>query len=111
MEVIKSILYFAHFVVCLFLIIIVLLQRGEGEDLGGAFGGGGGGGAESFLGARGNVTLKKITVVFATFFFVISIVLVAMELDTSTRTKVGDTKDKANQTAPADTSSEKKEEK
>ena len=61
-----------HVVVCLLLILIVLLQRGKGADMGAAFGGSsqtvfGSGGAIGFLG--------KMTTVIAVLFMVTSLAL------------------------------------
>src|SRR4030095_13272818 len=52
-----------HCLVCLFLILVVLLQTGKGADLAGAFGGGG---SQTALGSRGAATvLSKAATVSA----------------------------------------------
>ena len=52
-------LYTIHVVICLFLIMVVLLQQGKGADLS-VFGGGG---TQTAFGARGAATLlHKLTV-------------------------------------------------
>ena len=84
MGVLKAFLYGIYVIVCLLLITIVLLQRGSEEELGGAFGGMGGG-AENLLGARGDITLKKITAVFAAIFFLFSILIGVLELNTKVK--------------------------
>jgi preprotein translocase subunit SecG len=54
------VLYFIHVVVCLFLILVVLLQQGKGADLS-VFGGGS---TMAAFGARGAATLlHKLTVI------------------------------------------------
>ena len=48
-----------HIGVCVFLILVVLLQTGKSADLAGAFGGGG---SQTALGSRGAATLlSKLT--------------------------------------------------
>ena len=62
-----------HVFVCLFLIIVVLLQPGKGGDLGSAFGGGA---QQNIFGARGAVkVLGPITTGSAVVFMVTSIIL------------------------------------
>ncbi|MBI5546774.1 MAG: preprotein translocase subunit SecG [Deltaproteobacteria bacterium] len=62
-----------HVLVCIFLILVILLQAGKDAGMGAAFGGGGSGtvfggrGAGSFLG--------KVTAICATIFFVTSLSL------------------------------------
>ncbi len=65
-----------HVLVCLFLILVVLLQTGKGADLAGAFGGGG---SQTAFGARGATTfLHKLTTVSAVIFMVTSLVLAVL---------------------------------
>lgn len=62
-----------HIVVCLFLIIVVLLQSGKAADLAGAFGGMG---SQTVFGPRGAATvLSKATTVAAVLFMVTSLAL------------------------------------
>jgi len=64
---------FIHIVVCLFLIIVVLLQSGKAADLAGAFGGMG---SQTAFGPRGAATvLSKATTTSAVLFMVTSITL------------------------------------
>ncbi len=66
-------LTFVHIVVCLFLIIVVLLQSGKAADLAGAFGGMG---SQTAFGPRGSATiLSKATTLAAALFMVTSLVL------------------------------------
>ncbi len=62
-----------HVLVCIFLILVVLLQQGKGADWAGAFGGGG---TQTAFGARGAGTiLSKATTVAAVLFMVLSLAL------------------------------------
>src|SRR5271166_4902641 len=62
-----------HVLVCLFLIIVVLLQSGKAADLAGAFGGMG---SQTAFGPRGSATLlSKATTVSAVVFMVTSLSL------------------------------------
>jgi preprotein translocase subunit SecG len=62
-----------HVTVCLFLIMVVLLQTGKGADLAGAFGGGG---SQTAFGARGATTLlHKLTTGSAVIFMITSLAL------------------------------------
>lgn len=62
-----------HVVVCLFLIIVVLLQSGKAADLAGAFGGMG---SQTAFGPRGSATLlSKATTISAVVFMVTSLSL------------------------------------
>ena len=62
-----------HVVVCLFLIVVVLLQSGKAADLAGAFGGMG---SQTVFGPRGSATvLSKATTIAAALFMVTSMSL------------------------------------
>jgi preprotein translocase subunit SecG len=59
-----------HIIACLFLIGVVLLQQGKGQDLASAFGGGG---SQTAFGPRGSATvLSRATAVLAAVFMVTS---------------------------------------
>ena len=65
-----------HVIVCLFLIIVVLLQSGKAADLAGAFGGMG---SQTAFGPRGAATvLSKATTIAAALFMVCSLSLAVM---------------------------------
>jgi preprotein translocase subunit SecG len=67
---------FVHIVVCVFLIIVVLLQSGKAADLAGAFGGMG---SQTAFGPRGSATLlSKATTISAVLFMVTSLSLSIM---------------------------------
>jgi len=66
-------LYVLHFIVCIVLIAVVLLQRGKGADLGASLGGGG---ANTIFGSRGAGNfLTKITTGSAIVFMGTSLTL------------------------------------
>jgi preprotein translocase subunit SecG len=66
-------LWIIHVVVCLFLIIVVLLQSGKAADLAGAFGGMG---SQTAFGPRGSATLlSKATTLSAILFMLTSLSL------------------------------------
>jgi preprotein translocase subunit SecG len=59
-----------HVIACLFLIAVVLLQQGKGQDLASAFGGGG---TQAAFGPRGSATvLSRATTILAGLFMVTS---------------------------------------
>src|SRR5450631_647420 len=62
-----------HVIVCIFLIIVVLLQSGKAADLAGAFGGMG---SQTAFGPRGSATLlSKATTASAILFMITSLSL------------------------------------
>jgi preprotein translocase subunit SecG len=71
--VISVLLTITHVIVCLFLVIVVLLQSGKAADLAGAFGGMG---SQTAFGPRGSATLlSKATTISAIIFMLTSISL------------------------------------
>lgn len=65
-----------HVIVCLFLVIVVLLQSGKAADLAGAFGGMG---SQTAFGPRGSATvLSKATTIAAAVFMVTSLTLAVL---------------------------------
>jgi preprotein translocase subunit SecG len=67
-----------HVVVCLFLIVVVLLQSGKAADLAGAFGGMG---SQTVFGPRGSATvLSRATTIAAALFMVTSLTLSIMTM-------------------------------
>jgi preprotein translocase subunit SecG len=68
---------FLHVAACLFLIAVVLLQQGKGQDLASAFGGGG---SQTAFGPRGSATvLSRATTILAGLFMVTSLALSLMK--------------------------------
>ncbi len=71
------ILTIVHVAVCIFLIIVVLLQSGKAADLAGAFGGMG---SQTAFGPRGSATLlSKATTASAIIFMITSLTLSILE--------------------------------
>jgi preprotein translocase subunit SecG len=65
-----------HVIICLFLIIVVLLQSGKAADLAGAFGGMG---SQTVFGPRGSATaFSKATTIAAALFMITSLTLSIM---------------------------------
>jgi len=62
-----------HVLVCLFLVVVVLLQRGKGAEIGAVFGGGG---SSTVFGSRGAGNfLTRLTTASAVIFMITSIAL------------------------------------
>ena len=73
-----------HVVVCIFLMLVVLLQAGRGGGMGIAFGGGGG--SQSVFGSSGGANfLTKMTAVCAFIFFANSMTLAYMSSQSDSR--------------------------
>ena len=65
-----------HVIVSVFLVLVVLLQQGKGQDIAGAFGGGG---SQANVGVRsGTTVLHRLTTVAAVMFMVTSLSLTIM---------------------------------
>ena len=66
----ETLILTVHYILCLFLIIVILLQAGKGADIGAVFGGA----SQTVFGSRGPATfLNKMTAVVALMFIVTSI--------------------------------------
>ena len=86
-----------HVGVCIFLILVVLLQTGKSADLAGAFGGGG---SQTALGSRGAATLlSKLTTTSAVLFMITSLCLAIVA--TRRAPSIMDSVEQPAQTAPA----------
>lgn len=71
-----TLLTVVHFLVCLFLITVILLQAGKGADIGATFGAGG---SQTMFGPRGAATLlSKLTAGTAVVFLITSLWLAQM---------------------------------
>ena len=95
-----------HILVCVFLVIVVLLQSGKAADLAGAFGGMG---SQTAFGPRGSATLlSKATTIAAALFMITSLSLAILTTRNSAgsgsvleRTKAPAAKKSAPAAAPA----------
>ena len=75
-----------HVIVCLFLILVVLLQQGKSADWSGTFGGGS---SQTAFGQRGSATLlSKATTAAAIIFMVTSLALTIISARPGTRSVV-----------------------
>ena len=69
----NAVLTVLHVLVCIFLIAVVLLQRGKGAEMGAVFGGGA---SSTVFGSRGGANfLTKMTTVSAALFMITSLSL------------------------------------
>ena len=85
-----------HVIVCLFLILVVLLQQGKSADWSGTFGGGS---SQTSFGQRGTATvLSKATTAAAVIFMLTSLALTIMSTRPGSRSVIP-----AGATAPAPT--------
>ncbi len=73
-----------HIVICLFLILVVLLQQGSGADLS-VFGGGG---TQTVFGARGTATLLHKLTVWSFVAFIVTTVTIGFLRSSGTRGSV-----------------------
>lgn len=90
-----------HIIVCVFLIIVVLLQSGKSADLAGAFGGGG---STSTFGPRGAASaLSRATTTGVIIFMLTSIALSILASRGSNASGSVLQGTKSSQTAPAQT--------
>src|SRR5215831_9377071 len=79
----ENVLLVIHYLVCIFLIIVILLQAGKGADMGAAFGGS----SQTVFGSRGAATfLSKLTTVVAVVFLFTSISLAGISRNRSKST-------------------------
>ncbi|MFC2171161.1 preprotein translocase subunit SecG [Acidobacteriota bacterium] len=87
MGIAEILLTVAHILICVFLILVVLLQSGKGADLAGAFGGGG---SQTALGSRGTATLLgKLTTFAAIAFMLTSLSLAIVKSSGGTKSRIG----------------------
>lgn len=71
----ENVILALHYVVCVFLVIVILLQAGKGADMGAAFGGS----SQTVFGSRGAATfLSKLTTGVAVVFLITSISLASI---------------------------------
>jgi preprotein translocase subunit SecG len=72
MSVVSFLLSALFVLTCLFLIFVVLIQKGEGGGLGGLAGGAG---VDTAFGAKADMTWKRATAIAAGLFMVLTLVL------------------------------------
>ncbi len=99
MDTTHTVVLVVHTLIALFLIILVLLQRGKGADAGAAFGAGASG---TVFGSRGSASFfSRATAVLATLFFVSSLGLAYLSSQQSTApTSLLDTVQESTDAAP-----------
>ena len=112
MGIVTAILNTVIVLICLFMICLILIQRGKGGGLAGAFGGVGG---SSAFGTKSGDVFTKVTMITATVWIVLSMINVVLHNtggqsawgsnDTSVSKEVSpkSTKDKAKTVAPLST--------
>lgn len=76
-------LQLVHIFICIFLILLILIQAGKGHGLAGAFGSFAGGAAQNLFGARTTDVLTKITGYVAALFFISALFLAFMQVKDS----------------------------
>ena len=87
MELLTKVLLGLFFIIAVTMVVLILLQRGKGSDLGAVFGGG----SQSVFGSRGSANfLTRITAVLATLFFGIALGLAYIYTGARTPTSVTD---------------------
>ncbi len=81
----ETFLLTVHYLLCFFLIMIILLQAGKGADIGAVFGGA----SQTVFGSRGPATfLNKVTAIVAAAFLVTSIWLAHISKQRSAETVI-----------------------
>ena len=88
MELLTKILLGLFFFIAIAMVVLILLQRGKGSDLGAVFGGG----SQSVFGSRGSANfLSRMTALLATLFFGIALGLAYIYTGQQAPTSVTDT--------------------
>lgn len=76
LEQLEPVILVFHYIICIFIIVVILLQAGKGADMGATLGVGG---SQTLFGARGAATLlSKITTIVAIMFLMTSVSLAAI---------------------------------
>lgn len=60
------------FLLCIFMVFVIVIQPARGEGLAGAFGGGG---MESFFGTRAGQHMNRFTIVLAALFLILALLI------------------------------------
>ncbi|MDO8520408.1 MAG: preprotein translocase subunit SecG [Deltaproteobacteria bacterium] len=96
LETLSPFILAVHITICIFLVVVILLQAGKGADMGAAFGAGS---SQTLFGARGAATfLSKLTTVTALLFLVTSVSLAMIHRN---RTSLGGSRSVVGEEAPA----------
>lgn len=105
MEILIPFIKVIHIIVCIFLIVLVLLQPGKGGDLGSVFGGGS---SDSVFGSSGAAPfLTKLTRLLALIFVITSLSLGYFSVRSIQSTVISDTPAvEQNVTSPEETGTE-----
>jgi preprotein translocase subunit SecG len=94
-----GILTFLHVLVCVLMIMIILLQKGKGAEMGAAFGGGY---SQTLFGSAGPIGfLNKLTTVVAIFFMLTSLLLAFLAGNAPTKSLVDDVPQQGAPAVPA----------
>lgn len=94
-----TVLAILHVFLCLFLILVVLLQTGRGSDIGAVFGGGA---SQALFGGAGPGTfLGKLTAVVAAIFMITSLAMAGGLFKKAPKAVVGEQPVRPAQEAPA----------
>ena len=72
MDILTTVLTVIYVFCCFFLIFVVLIQKGEGGGLGGAFGGGA---VDVAFGAKADMTWKRATAAAAALFIILAVTI------------------------------------
>jgi preprotein translocase subunit SecG len=87
-----------HVIVCLFLIVVVLLQSGQAADLAGAFGGMG---SQTVFGPRGSATVLSRATTWAAIIFMLTSLSLAILGTRRSSATAGSVLDRRTTTTPA----------
>lgn len=92
------VLTIVYVIACLFLCFVVLIQKGEGGGLGGAFGGGA---VDVAFGAKADMTWKRATAVCAAIFMLLAMFLGVLHDRLDRRSLAEEAERRTQQQAPA----------
>ncbi len=67
-----TVAFILFFLLCIFMVFVIVIQPGRGEGLAGAFGGGG---MESFFGTRAGQHMNRFTIVIAALFLLLALLI------------------------------------
>jgi preprotein translocase subunit SecG len=79
-----TVVAFIHVIICVFLVLVILMQSAKGHGLAGAFGSFGGGVAQNLFGAQAGDVLTKATTAAAAIFVATSLWLAVLSANKGT---------------------------